>query len=183
MALKINREIETINKGVVVAPYFRIQSYHIDKPMGFMVVSGALYVSKEEADQSKFVYHEDITEPLNRPYMPGPIATSITMDGNSLEYPTLFDIPLSVSETITEDVYETQNLVRTVKYFDFDENGEIVEKTREEPYTDRVKTGTRETVKSRIDLSVIGSNPYEWAYSQIKPILEGVFGEGNVIDF
>lgn len=183
MALKINREIETTNKGVVVTPYFRIESYHIDKPMGFMVVSAALYVSKEEADGNKFVYHEDITDPLNRPFMPGPIATLITMDGAQLEYPTLFDLPMSVSETLTEDVYETQNLVRTVKYFDFDENGEIIEKTREESYTDRVKTGTRETVKSKIDLSVIGTDPYGWAYSKIKPLLERVFGEGNVIDF
>lgn len=181
MAFEIRREIET-NKGAISSSYLRIESYRIDKNLGFMVVSVALFVNKEEADRSTFKYHEDITEPINRFNVPGPIGTMITMDGNTFDYPTLFELPMTVTETVSEDVYETKNLTRSVKYFDFDENGEVIEKTREESYTDRSKVGTNETVKSRIDLSVIGDNPYSWAYSQIKPLLENVFGEGNVIE-
>lgn len=183
MALKITKEIETTNKGLVTNPYLRIESYHIDKVMGFMVVSVAMFVSKEDSEKGKFIYHEDILDPLNRIPQSGPIATSIIVDGNPIEYPTIFELPLSVTETITQDVYETQNLTREVKYYDFDENGNVVEKVREESYTDRVKTGTEETTKSKIDISVIGSDPYGWAYSQIKTRLEPIFGAGNVTDF
>lgn len=182
MALRINREIETINKGLVTEAYYRIESYHIDKPTGFMVVSGALYANKQDADESKFTYHEEILDPLNRPYKPGPVATLITLDGSSFEYPTLFDIPISVEETVTEDVFEEKTMTRTVKYFDFDENGEIIEKTREEEYIDRQKTGTKQVVKSKIDLSIVKLDPYKWAYEKIKPALEVAFGQGNVID-
>jgi len=182
MALQINKEIETTNKGVVTNPYARIESYHIDKGIGIMRVSIALYSSKDEADQNGFVYIEDFLDPLNRAPQPGPIATLINFDGDSINYPTIFDFTLSVDETITEDEYQTQDLVRTVKYYDFDEDGNVIEKTREENYQDRVKIGTKSVTKSKIDLSVIGSNPYAWAYTKLKPKLEEVFGEGNVID-
>lgn len=182
MALQINKEIETTNKGVVTNPYARIESYHIDKSFGIMRVSIALYSSEEDADKNKFVYIEDFLNPLERVSQSGPIATLINFDGQSINYPTLFDFPLAVDETITEDEYQTQNLVRTVKYYDFDEDGNVIEKTREESYQDRVKIGTKSVTKSRIDFSVIGSNPYAWAYTKLKPKLEEVFGEGNVID-
>jgi hypothetical protein len=182
MALQINKEIETINKGALSTSYARIEVYHIDKHIGVMRVSIALYVDKDDADKNKFVYHEDFLDPLNRSSQSGPIPTLINVDGNSINYPTIFDLPLSVDETVTEDEYQTQDLVRTVKYYDFDEDGNVIEKTREETYQDRVKTGTKSVTKSKIDLSVIGSNPYEWAYSKLKPKLEEVFGEGNVID-
>ena len=39
MALQINQEIETINKGIVTNPYLRIESYRIDKVLGYLLVS------------------------------------------------------------------------------------------------------------------------------------------------
>jgi hypothetical protein len=183
MGLKINKEIETINKGIVSDPYARIESYYIDKAFGIMRISVALFADRDEASMGKFVYHEDILDLIDRAPKGSPIATSIVLDGNSMDYPTIFDLPLSVPEEVTQDIYETQNLVRTVKYYDFDDEGNVVEKTREETYQDRVKVGTESVAKSKIDLSVLGSNPYAWAYDKLKPKLEEIFGVGNVIDF
>ena len=181
MALQINQEIETSNKGIVTAPYLRIESYRIDKVLGYMVVQIALFSNKADADKNKFIYTEDISEPLNR-NQTGPIAVTITYDDEVLQYPVLLEFPLVVSEDISEDIYESQEVTNTITYNDFDENGDIVEKTRQETTTQRVKTGTRTVTKSRIDLSVIGSDPYGWAYTKTKEVYEGIFGTGNVTD-
>jgi hypothetical protein len=182
MALQINQEIETINKGIVTNPYLRIESYRIDKILGHFIVSTAMYRDKADADTNKFVYLEDYAQPMNRASQTGPIATMITYNDNSFEYPVVIEFPLSVPENVIEDVYEDQEVTRTITYNDFDENGDIVEKTRTETTVEKVKTGTQEVIKSKIDLSVIGNDPYGWAYSKLKTHYEGIFGAGNVID-
>ncbi len=182
MALQINQEIETLNKGIVTSPYLRIESYRIDKVLGYMIVQVALFSSKADADTNKFVYADDITDPLGRTGQTGPIAVSISYNDESINYPTLLEFPLTVSEDVSEDIYESQEITNTITYNDFDENGNIVEKTREETTTQRVKTGTRTVTKSRIDLSVIDGDPYGWAYTKAKAAYEEIFGVGNVTD-
>lgn len=182
MALQINREIETLNKGIVPTPYLRIESYRIDKILGYMIVQVALFSSKADADTNKFIYSEDITEPLGRTGQTGPIAVSIGYNDESISYPVLLEFPLTVTEEVSEDIYETQEITNTITYSDFDENGDIVEKTREETTTHRVKTGTRTITKSRIDLSVIDGDPYGWAYTKTKIAYEQIFGVGNLTD-
>ena len=182
MALQINQEIETINKGIVTNPYLRIESYRIDKVLGYFIVAVAMFRDKADADANKFVYHEDYAQPIDRAPQTGPIATMITYEDNSFEYPVIVEFPLTVPETVVEDIYEDQEVTRTITYNDFDENGDIVEKTRTETTIEKVKTGTHEVTKSRIDLSIIGADPYGWAYSGLKTHYEGIFGAGNVID-
>jgi hypothetical protein len=98
MALQINQEIETLNKGIVPTPYLRIESYRIDKVLGYMIVQVALFSNKADADTNKFVYSEDITDPLGRTGQTGPIAVSIGYNDESINYPTLLEFPLSVTE-------------------------------------------------------------------------------------
>jgi hypothetical protein len=182
MALQINQEIETLNKGIVTNPYARIESYRIDKVLGVLIAVVAMYKNKGEAVSNSFVYSEDFLDPLNRPSQPGPISPPIVFNEQSVEYPVINEFSLSVPEEVTRDVYEVVEGTRTITYNDFDENGNIVEKTREEPYTENVKTGTETVIKSKIDISVIGNDPYGWAYGKLKIALEEIFGAGNVID-
>lgn len=156
MALQINQEIETINKGVVTNPYLRIEAYRIDKILGYFLVTTAMFRDKTDADSNKFVYHEDYAQPIDRAPQTGPIATMITYNDDSFEYPVVIEFPLGTSETVTEDIYEDQEVTRTITYNDFDENGDIVEKTRTETTIEKVKTGTHEVTKSKIDIGVIG---------------------------
>jgi hypothetical protein len=182
MALQINQEIETINKGIVTNPYLRIEAYRIDKILGVFLVTTAMFRDKADADSNKFVYHEDYAQPSDRIHQTGPIATLITYNDNSFEYPVVVEFPLGVPEVVTEDIYEDQEVTRTIVYNDFDENGDIVEKTREETTIEKVKTGTHEVTKSKMDISVIGEDPYGWAYAKLKTHYEGIFGAENVID-
>ena len=182
MALQINQEIETINKGIVTNPYLRIEAYRIDNILGSFLVTTAMFRDKADADTNKFVYHEDYAQPIDRAPQTGPIATLITYNDNSFEYPVVIEFPLGVSEVVTEDIYEDQEVTKTITYNDFDENGDIVEKTRIETTIEKVKTGTHEVTKSKVDISVVGADPYGWAYSKLKTHYEGIFGAGNVID-
>ena len=182
MALQINQEIETLNKGTVTNPYIRIESYRIDKMLGVLIAVAAMYATKEEATSNSFVYTEDFLDPLNRASQSGPISPSIIFNDQSLEYPVVNEFILGVPEEITADTYEDVENTRTITYNDFDEDGNVVEKTREETYTERVKTGTSTVTKSRIDISVIEGDPYGWAYVKLKIALEEIFGVGNVID-
>lgn len=182
MALQINQEIETLNKGIVTNPYVRIEAYRIDKMLGVLIAVVAMYTNKAEATANSFVYSEDFLDPLNRPSQPGPISSSIVFNDQSVEYPVVNEFPLTSPEEVVRDVYETVEGTRTITYNDFDENGNIVEKTREEAYTENVKTGTETVTKSKIDISVIGNDPYGWAYGKLKITLEEIFGVGNVID-
>jgi hypothetical protein len=182
MALQINQEIETLNKGIITNPYVRIEAYRIDKMLGVLIAVVAMYTNKAEATSNSFVYSEDFLDPLNRPPQPGPISSTIIFNEQQIEYPVVNEFPLIVPEEVVRDVYETVDMTRTITYNDFNENGDIVEKTREEAYTENVKTGTETVIKSKIDISVIGNDPYGWAYSKLKVTLEEIFGEGNVID-
>jgi hypothetical protein len=182
MALQINQEIETLNKGIITNPYVRIEAYRIDKMLGFLIAVVAMYTNKAEADSNSFVYSEDFLDPLTRPSQPGPISPQIIFNDQSIEYPVVNEFPLTVPEEVIRDVFETVDMTRTITYNDFNEDGDIVEKTREEAYTENVKTGTETVIKSKIDISVIGNDPYGWAYGKLKITLEEIFGAGNVID-
>jgi len=182
MALQINQEIETINKGIVSSPYVRIESYRIDKFVGVFTAIIAFYSDAIEASQNQFIYVEDILDPSERVPQPGPISPDIVYNGLQIQYPVVSEFPLTVPESVTEDVYENQTSTRTITYNDFDENGNVVERTREETVTERVKTGTTTVTKNRIDISIVGSDPYSWAYTKLKARLGSVFGEGNIID-
>lgn len=182
MALRINQEIETLNKGIVTNPYLRIESYRIDKMTGYFSAVVALYVDEADAHSNSFDYQEEMVEPLYRKPQTGPITPDIIYNGQNITYPVGNEFPLTVTESVIEDLYEDQTKTRTVTYFDFDEEGNIVEKTREETYTERVKTGTQTVEKSKIDITIIGNDPYAWAYAKVKAVYEGIFGAGNVID-
>lgn len=182
MALQINQEIETLNKGIITNPYVRIEAYRIDKMLGVLIAVVAMYTNKAEAASNSFVYSEDFLDPLTRAPQPGPISPDIIFNDQPIQYPVVNEFPLITPEEITQDVYETIDMVRTITYNDFDENGDIVERTREEAYTENVKTGTETIIKSKIDISVIGNDPYGWAYGKLKIALEEIFGAGNVID-
>ena len=59
---------------------------------------------------------------------------------------------------------------------------EIAPLFRLETTIEKVKTGTHEVTKSKMDISVIGADPYGWAYAKLKTHYEGIFGASNVID-
>ena len=181
MALQINQEIETINKGIVTNPYLRVEAYRIDKILGYFLVTTALFRDKADADTNKFVYQEDYAQPIDRAPQTGPIATLITYNDNSFEYPVVIEFPLVVSEVVTEDIYEDQEVTKTITYNDFDENGDEIIAQREEEF-ETITSGSREVQKTLLDLASITGSVYEYSYAKVKEIYSEIFGSENIID-
>jgi cobyrinic acid a,c-diamide synthase len=84
--------------------------------------------------------------------------------------------PVEIEIPIHEDVVES----KTSKYYDFDENGEIVEKTREEETKTTIQTGTQTITKQKININK--ENVYSFAYEEIKKEFGKIFGDENIID-
>ena len=71
---------------------------------------------------------------------------------------------------------------KTSKYYDFDEDGNIVEKEKQTEAKKIVQTGVQAIVKQRIDINKNNGNIYSFAYEQIKKEFGTIFGDENIID-
>ena len=77
-----------------------------------------------------------------------------------------------------EEVVET----KTSKYYDFDADGNIVEKVREDIITKTVQVGTETITKQKIDINKGEGNVYAFAYDLVKEEFGKIFGNENIID-
>jgi hypothetical protein len=83
---------------------------------------------------------------------------------------------VEVEIPIYEDIVET----KINKYYDFDENGEIVEKIKEEEVKTTIQTGTETIIKQKINVNK--ENVYSFAYNLVKKEFGEIFGNENIID-
>jgi hypothetical protein len=84
--------------------------------------------------------------------------------------------PVEIEIPIYEDVVGS----KISKYYDFDDNGEIIEKTREEETKTTVQTGTQTIIKQKINVNK--ENVYSFAYDLVKKEFSKIFGDENIID-
>jgi hypothetical protein len=178
MSIKINQTIESINGGTLTEAVVRIENYRINKFNGKLEITVVMFKNEEEAAKTKLTYVEDGEGDLYFTSEIGPISPNLTYNGQKIEYPTLLIYNLSTPETVTEDVYEERTETRP--FTTFDEDGNVVESTREVKV--RVKNGTREVTKNKIDITVIGDDVYSYAYARIKESFGEIFGASNITD-
>ena len=174
MGFIIKQPIET-NQGLLTEAYARIEMYRVDMFYGLLHATVAMYPSRQIAKDTFPVYFGEInTHPSQI------VGVSIVYNGEEIEYPTYFELPLvdpvEIEIPIHEDVVES----KTSKYYDFDENGEIVEKTREEETKTTIQTGTQTITKQKININK--ENVYSFAYEEIKKEFGKIFGDENIID-
>jgi hypothetical protein len=149
--------------------------YRVDMFYGLLHATVAMYPSRQIAKDTFPVYFGEInTHPSQI------VGVSIVYNGEEIEYPTYFELPMvdpvEVEIPIHEDVVES----KTSTYYDFDDNGEIVEKTREEETKTTIQTGTQSITKQKININK--ENVYSFAYEEIKKEFGKIFGEENIID-
>jgi cobyrinic acid a,c-diamide synthase len=84
--------------------------------------------------------------------------------------------PVEIEIPIYEDVVES----KISKYYDFDDNGEIIERTREEETKTTIQTGTQTITKQKINVNK--ENVYSFAYDLVKKEFGKIFGDENIID-
>jgi hypothetical protein len=174
MGFIIKQPIET-NQGLLTEAYARIEMYRVDMFYGLLHATVAMYPSRQIAKDTFPVYFGEInTHPSQI------VGVSIVYNGEEIEYPTYFELPMvdpvEVEIPIHEDVVES----KTSTYYDFDDNGEIVEKTREEEVKTTAQTGTQSITKQKININK--ENVYSFAYEEIKKEFGKIFGEENIID-
>jgi hypothetical protein len=174
MGFIIKQPIET-NQGLLTEAYARIEMYRVDMFYGLLHATVAMYPSRQIAKDTFPVYFGEInTHPSQI------VGVGIVYNGEEIEYPTYFEFPMvdpiEVEIPIHEDVVEN----KVSKYYDFDDNGEIIEKTREEEIKTTVQTGTQNITKQRININK--ENVYSFAYESVKKEFGKIFGEENIID-
>lgn len=176
MGFIIKQALET-NQGFLSEAYVRIEKYQIDMFYGTLTATVAMYPSKQAAIETFPVYFGEVN--------PNPsqvIGVKIIYKGEEIEYNTLFEIPLVEEVEVEVPYYEDQEKLETSTYYDFDEKGDIVEKTREVVTTNKVLAGTQVISKPKININVNDGKIYEYAYTLIKGYFGETFGNENIID-
>ena len=180
MAIKINKTFNSLLAGELTEAVVRIENYRIEKLTGLFHVTLAMFKNETDAADFKFTYIEEFLAPQSewKKHPPMVIPTAIIVDGEEKTYPTYIQIPFTTPVEVEEGVYE--DMTTTETYTDFDDDGNVVQKSRE--VTVSQKTGTIMVSKNKIDMTVIGSDPYGWAYGKVKPYFEEIFGAENLTD-
>lgn len=176
MGFIIKQPLET-NQGLLSEAYVRIEKYEVDMFYGTLTATVAMYPSKQAAIETFPVYFGEVN--------PNPsqvIGVKIIYKGEEIEYNTLFEIPLVEEVEVEVPYYEDQEKLETSTYYDFDEKGDIVEKTREVVTTNKVLAGTQVISKPKININVNDGKIYEYAYTLIKGYFGEIFGNENIID-
>ena len=174
MGFIIKQPIET-NQGLLTEAYARIEMYRVDMFYGLLHATVAMYPSRQIAKDTFPVYFGEInTHPSQI------VGVSIVYNGEEIEYPTYFELPMVDPVEVEIPIHEDVVGSKTSTYYDFDDNGEIVEKTREEETKTTIQTGTQSITKQKININK--ENVYSFAYEEVKKEFGKIFGEENIID-
>lgn len=178
MAIQINANLTSRNKGELTAAVVKIESYRINKFAGLFECTVAMFKDLEDAANSKPLYKEDIfCDILVRKIHPNPVSPQLIYNGEEVEYPTYITFEMYTPVEVEEEYVEDE--VQTETYNTFDEEGNVVQSTRE--ITVPV-TKNRTVTKNRIDIELINGDPYGWAYNKLKEALGEIFGAENLTD-
>jgi hypothetical protein len=174
MGFIIKQPLET-NQGLLTEAYVRIEMYRVDMFYGLCHTTIAMYPSKISAKKTFPVYFGEVS-----PNVSQVVGVDVILNDEEIIYPTYFEFPMVKDEEIEIPIMEEQVETKTSTYYDFDEKGEIVEKTREEKITKLVQTGSNKITKQKIDINK--GNVYEFAYDLVKKEFGKIFGDENIID-
>lgn len=174
MALKIIGPI-TSSQGELDSAYLRIENYRVDKASGYLELTLAMYPTGEHAANGTKAYLEDTI--INGSKVMSP---EIYYKNKKIEYPTFMQFPLAVSVIVDVPIYEER--IVQIKYKDFDDDGKVIEKTKDAYQP--VVVDTKKVTKSKIDIGVIlDNNMFEHAYAMVKgKLASDYFDEKDIQD-
>ena len=174
MGFIIKQPLET-NQGLLTETYVRIETYTVNMFYGLCLTTVAMYPSRNAAKKTFPVYFGETS-----PNVSQIVGVNIIFNDEEIEYPTYLEFPMVKDEEIEIPIMEEVVETKTSTYYDFDEKGDIVEKTREEKITKLVQTGVNKITKQKIDINK--ENVYEFAYDLVKKEFGKIFGDENIID-
>jgi hypothetical protein len=174
MGFIIKQPLET-NQGLLTEAYVRIETYTVNMFYGVCLATVAMYPSRNAAKKTFPVYFGEAS-----PNVSQIVGVNVILNDKEIEYPTYLEFPMVKDEEIEIPIMEEVVETKTSTYYDFDEKGEIVEKTREEKTTKLVQTGVNKITKQKIDINK--ENVYGFAYDLVKKEFGKIFGDENIID-
>lgn len=174
MGFIIKQPLET-NQGLLTEAYVRIEMYRVDMFYGVCHTTIAMYPSKKAAKETFPVYYGEVSPNISQV-----VGVSIIFNDEEITYPTYFEFPMVKDEEVEIPIMEETTETKTSTYYDFDEKGDIVEKTREEKIIKLVQKGSNKIIKQKIDINK--GNVYEFAYDLVKKEFGKIFGDENIID-
>lgn len=176
MGFIIKQPLET-NQGLLLEGYVRIEMYRVEVFYGLLHVTVAMYPSRQAAQDTVPMYFGEVNPNISQV-----VGVNIVYNDEEIEYPTYFEFPLT--EEVYTEVPIMEEVVETKKstYYDFDENGEIVQKERVEETRSMQQTGTQKITRQKININKNNGNLYSYAYEQIKKEFGKIFGDENIID-
>lgn len=176
MGFIIKQPLET-NQGLLEESYVRIEMYRVEVFYGLLHVTVAMYPSKKAAEETVPMYFGEVN-----PHPSQVVGVSVVYNDQEIEYPTYFEFPMVTDVEVEVPVFEEVTETQTSTYYDFDSNGDIVEKTRESQVTNTVETGTQTVTRQKIDIKKGEGNVYAFAYGLVKKEFGKIFGDENIID-
>jgi archaellin len=177
MGFTISQTIQTYNFGELTSFYGRIERYSIDKILGQIRATVALYPSLTEASTSFPLYLDGLHDSV-----PSQISTLITHNGIEFEYPTVFNFEVTTSIEVNEPIYEYNEVSEQIGYLDFDVDGNVIEKFNTVIKTVKTQIGTQIVTRKYADINKISGNVYKYFYPLVMEEYGKIFGIENIIE-
>jgi hypothetical protein len=177
MGIVVNKNIVHPLYGEISSFYSRIENYRLDKLNGELFLTVSSYYDKEAAE---IVNNRDLTQPSWFAY---PISGIVQISGSEFNIGDLnyHRVRLTSSYYTYEDVMEEQLVKEEITFYEYSEDGNMIEVTREEDVYKFVKVGEIQHENARVDFSIISSSFFEFCYDVIKQKYLDTFGEDTII--
>lgn len=175
MGLRLNVDLDT-NRGATKSAYIILETVRFNR------------VNTRVEYTTSFWYDKQAAEAFQKKEVGGELGSSDGMlqreiiyyksktdfKGTEITLPNYFMADIYRLETITEPIYEEQEVEREVPFISFDDEGNEVMKKKKVKKLEQVKVGENTIEKKLFDTSVI-HNIFEYTYEQLKKELTQYF--------
>jgi hypothetical protein len=173
MGFVVNKEITADNNVTLSSFYVRIDNYVVSKINGLLMVSVGHYSDKEAAAQP---YVEDGMNSSGR------IGYNMSYDNiTNSQFPYVRRYTLTETVTVPIQVKKSDWSHELMEYIDFDDDGNEVIKERRE-WTETVTYETEDQTRTRINIDLVNTNVYQYAYNRLIDEYSDIFGSANIIN-
>ncbi len=169
MGLLLNIDIDT-HRGPSTKPYMRIDQITVQREANRMIVSTALYASKEDVELKQNVPGDAI------------FYTNRASNGEQVNIPLSFKFNLAQKVNKVVPVYEKQMVIEKVPYVSFDpETGDEITAYEEVKSEKMIKVDEKEELVDVDNFAMIQKDIFGLAYNKIREELEELFPDNDII--
>jgi hypothetical protein len=170
-------QYNTIPWGTLDSMYGRIEWYSFSKQAATIQACVTLFTNAKSAKSNQQIIFSE------NPNIHGDVvATTLEFNDTTVTYPTSFTIPLTSSAMVRVPTYTNHITSESMSYYDFDDNGDVVEKVKWEYTSQSLETGYNMIEMDVVDVEQLSTNIYPFMYNIITSEFKQIFGEDNIIN-